>query len=167
MGVSAAVVMGAGTAISAYGQYQAGKENAKLLNTNAAAAELQAEDAMRRGFLESSRHLSSVRRLQGTQRAAYAGSGVDAFSGSASEVQEESRLLGELDAMTIRNNAAREAFGYRHQASIDRYNSQRSSRMGGLNSFTTLLTGGSQAYMVYRGTTKNDSSTPESNASRP
>lgn len=52
----------------------------------------------------------------GAQRAVAAAHGLDVNSGSPALLQEDAAALGHLDALTIRNNADREAYGYRSQA---------------------------------------------------
>jgi hypothetical protein len=52
----------------------------------------------------------------GRTKAAQAASGIDVNSGSAVSVQASERMLGMLDALTIRSNAARAAYGYQAEA---------------------------------------------------
>ena len=147
MGATAAVsLMVAGTGISAVGQYRAGQAEGAAAQRNAFLADQQADDAIRRGFLDSARHLSQVRRMTNEQRAGYAGSGVDAFSGSAADVRRDTSILGEVDALTIKTNAAKEAFGLRHQAESYRGAGNRARKAGTFGAISTLLTGGAQAY---------------------
>lgn len=146
--VSASIAVLGGSAISAYGQAEAGDYNAALAEQNAKVAGIQAQDALTRGTAEESRYRGQVSKLMGRQRAAIGSSGIEA-SGSALDILADTARTGELDALTIRNNAAREAWGYRVQAvnsraqgKIDKF----SSRVGALG---TLLTGGAQAYGIY------------------
>jgi hypothetical protein len=73
-------------------------------------------DAIARGAEAEGRSRSQTKQILGTQRAGYAGQGVDVGTGSAVDVAADTTALGELDAMTIRNNAKREAYGYQVQA---------------------------------------------------
>lgn len=95
---------------------QAARENADRLDWNAKVADLQAEDAIQRGAEEESRYRAGVRQLIGSQRAGYAGSNIVVGFGSALDVQEDTAVQGELDALTIRTDAAREAWGFRIEA---------------------------------------------------
>jgi len=120
----------AGAGVSAYGQHKAGQaakksgeleqqaaeSDAQLDEYNAGVAELQASDAVQRGEEEANRYRQGVRNLVGEQRATFAASGVVADYGSAGEVQHDAEFLGELDALTIKTNAAREAWGYKVSA---------------------------------------------------
>ncbi len=131
----------ASAGVSAYGQYKAGKSQAKayeaqgeaereagaaaarskeseaqLAEYNAAVAELQAADATTRGALEANRFRKQVAQVIGSQRTGFAAGNVDVGYGSAVDVQGDAAFLGELDALTIRTNAAREAWGYKVEA---------------------------------------------------
>ena len=107
----------AASAAEAQGQAQreAAESQAQLAEWNAEVAGLQQKDAIARGAEEEQRFRTGVRGLIGSQRAAFAGSGVDVGFGSAVDVQADAAFLGELDALTIRTNAAREAWGYQVQ----------------------------------------------------
>jgi hypothetical protein len=129
MGLSL-LMSGIGAGASAYGQVKGGREakrqgalqqqaaesQAELSDYNASVADLQATDATQRGEEEANHYRQGVRTLVGEQRATFAASGVNVDFGSAGEVQQDSAFLGELDALTIRTNAAREAWGYKTQA---------------------------------------------------
>jgi hypothetical protein len=95
---------------------EASESQAELSDYNAAIADLQATDAIARGVEEENRFRTSVRGMIGTQRAGIAAGNVDVGFGSAVDVQADAAFLGELDALTIRTNAAREAWGYNVQA---------------------------------------------------
>ena len=96
-------------------QQEASESAAKLSDYNASVAQLQADDAIMRGEEEESRFRSLVRGSIGSQRAGYAASSIDVSFGSAVDVQADAAVLGELDALTIKNNAAREAWGFKVQ----------------------------------------------------
>jgi len=86
------------------------------LEMNRRLAELQAADAIRRGEREAQLTRLRVRGVIGSQRATLGAQGLDIGTGSALAVQEDAKAAGALDALTIRNNAWREALGYRLQA---------------------------------------------------
>lgn len=94
-------------------QAGAAASNARI---NASFANQAADDATKRGAYDAD--LQRIRTAQniGTQRTAQAANGGDVNSGSNALVQEDTASLGELDALTIANNAAREAYGYKVQA---------------------------------------------------
>jgi len=123
----ALTLTGIGTATSVIGQVKAGRaarrageaerqaaeSQAELIDYNAAVADLQGQDAIERGAEEEARFRQRIRGTIGAQRAAFASSNIDVGFGSAVDVQADAAFLGELDALTIRTNAAREAWGYR------------------------------------------------------
>lgn len=127
----------AGTAAHVVGQVKsgnaarkAGEAEQRRLEFNAGVAEQQAGDALQRGFTEESRFRTQVRALVGTQRVGLAGQGVRVDTGSARDVQQDARYLGNLDALTIRANAAQEAWGFRQQATDYRMGGQTAAAAG-------------------------------------
>jgi hypothetical protein len=83
---------------------------------NAMIAAQAAGDAVRRGNIEAGK-LRMAGTLEAAQQAsAYQGGGVDATTGTASDMAQATAAGAELDAQTAANNAAREAWGYRTQS---------------------------------------------------
>lgn len=129
MAVMTAIAIGS-LAVGAYESYRAGKaakdagdagqraanSSADLADYNANVAEAQAADAVARGAQDEARFRSGVRAMVGTQRAGFAAGNIDVRSGSALDVQADTAFQGELDALQIKTNAAREAWGFRVQA---------------------------------------------------
>lgn len=97
-------------------QREVAESAAELQDWNASIADLQAADALARGREEENRFRQGVRLLIGSQRAGIAGGNIDVGFGSALDVQADAAFLGELDALTIRTNAAREAWGFKVEA---------------------------------------------------
>lgn len=150
MGITAAVaVVGAG-AISAYGQYQSGRAARSTANFNASIEDMQADDAISRGLVAEREQRKQTRGLIGAQRAAYAGQGVALDEGTPLAVQSETAGMGELDALRIKNNAAREAWGYRVGAANSRLSGKYAARAANTQAIATLATTGSSAYSGYR-----------------
>lgn len=81
---------------------------------NQALANRAAADSIARAGREASLARMKGTNLIGEQRMGYVAGGVDATVGSAAQVQGDARYYTELDARTIENNAAREAWGYRN-----------------------------------------------------
>lgn len=111
-----------GTGMSAYGSMQQGKAAQSQANYQAAVArnnkiiaDRQADDAIKRGSVEEAAYRRQVSQLAGRQRATLAANGVVVDQGSALDITEDTAEYGELDALTIRSNAEREAYGYRVQ----------------------------------------------------
>lgn len=117
-GVQAVGSVKAGNAAKRAGEkrQEAAESEAQLADYNAAVAALQATDATQRGAQDEQRFRSGIRQVVGSQRAGFAAGNIDVGYGSAVDVQADATFLGELDALTIRTNAAREAWGYSVQA---------------------------------------------------
>lgn len=117
-GVQAVGQVKAGNAARRAGEagQRAADSSAELSDYNASVADLQAADALERGHEDESRFRSQVRGIIGAQRAGIAASGTDVNYGSALDVQADAAFLGELDALQIRTNASREAWGYKVQS---------------------------------------------------
>lgn len=128
--VASLALSAGGTALTMYGQRKAGQSAAQagidqkkasdsqadLADYNAKVADLQGKDAVERGALDESKFRAHVRGQIGSQRTGFAAQGVDVGFGSPVDAQADTAYLGELDALTIRNNAAREAWGFQVQA---------------------------------------------------
>jgi len=143
--VSAASTAYAITAQRAQARYQGQveEENRKL-------AMLAADDAIQRGDVEEQAARMRTRQLISLQDAKFAASGVEVGSGSALDVTMDTAQFGELDALTIRNNAQREAWGYLSDATAASRRSSLTRASARTQSGATLLTGGSQALSIYQ-----------------
>lgn len=110
----AAVISAAAAGYSTYTQAKAAKEQAQyqsaVANNNKIIADRAAEDSIKRGAVEEERKRQDIELLKGKQIAGFAGSGTDLSSGSVFDVVGETAALGELDALTIRSNYARESY---------------------------------------------------------
>ena len=120
-GATAAISL-VGMGVQAYGAYnqskatKAGYEAQAVVNrNNATLAEWQAQDALARGSRTEQTQRLKTAQLKGSQRAALAANGVSLDEGSALNILNDTDYMGELDAQTLRDNAAREAWGYRNQ----------------------------------------------------
>jgi hypothetical protein len=148
-----------GGGVSAYGQVQQGKAaegqanyQAAVGRNNAIIAERQARDSEERGAADELAQRRQTAAVLGKQRAGMAANGVDLSSGSPLDILGDTAAFGELDALTVRSNAAREAYGFRAQGSqftsdaaaqqIAGRNTRKASYIG---AGSTLLTSASQA----------------------
>lgn len=82
---------------------------------NAKFAEAQANNATRQGLVDEDRRRAETRAMLARQRVALAANNVDMSTGTPLELLGDTAAIGEQDALTIRANAAREAWGYRAQ----------------------------------------------------
>lgn len=152
------------TALSAMGSIQQGQAaaasanyNAKVADMNAQISERRARDALERGKVEEQKKRTQAQQVLGQQRAAMAANGVDIGFGSPLDTLVDTATLGEVDALTIRSNSAREAYDYKVQAAngradanLSRMNAKSASTGGYLNAASTILTGAGNAYKSYK-----------------
>jgi hypothetical protein len=103
---------------------QQGAFQAAMGEQNAGYKEMAAQDAEKRGAVQADQYRRQVGQLIGSQRSGFAANGIDVNSGTAAEIQDDTAAFGEFDALTIANNAAREAWGYRVGAENDRLNAR-------------------------------------------
>lgn len=101
---------------------QAGQDTQQMHEFNAQIYDWRANDAIVRGKQAETTLRLNTRRMIGSQRAAFAASGVDITSGDStpSNVFKDTAQLSEVDALNIRANAAREAWGYKMSAANER-----------------------------------------------
>lgn len=99
-------------AASASANYQA-----QVARNNQMVADWKAKDDLARGQVSEDQRRMKTSLQIATQRAALAGNGGDVNSGSSLDIVGDTAAAGEFDALTIRNNAQRAAFGDKVQAS--------------------------------------------------
>lgn len=164
MGATAAILTIANTGFTYLNQRKQasaaeaqGAYEGAALRQNASLADAQAADAISRGQVEESRYRLGTRQQIGSTRAGLAAQGVDLGSGSALDVQASEASIGELDALTIRNNAAREAWGFnvdalnfRQQAKLAEFGGKQAAAGYRAQSVSTLLTGAANTYGIYQ-----------------
>lgn len=153
----------AGTVAGAYGAYKQSKATkasleyqASVARNNAEYSESQARDAIRRGQVAENDVRRRTAQLEGSQRARLAANGIDLGEGSALNILLDTSYFGELDALNVRDNSAREAAGFRTQRSNQSSNASLLDARAGMEdpfgaATTTLLTGaGAVADSWYR-----------------
>lgn len=137
---SAAGLIGSRTQAAAI--RQEGDYAQQQFEANVRLADIQAEDARSRGTREASRIIGRGRRIQGKQRAGYAGQGVDVNVGTPATVVQETGATSEMDALTTANNAYREAWGYETQANNLRWQGRIAKRAADNEARNTIMSGG-------------------------
>ena len=150
------IMMGIAAVAAAYGAYSASESSkaqaeyqSDMAENNAKVSNWQAEDAVARGGEAAIQKQREAECLRGTQVARLASNGLDISSGTPLAILEDTMFFGQQDANTIRNNAAREAWGYKTQsavstASSQMYSSVASSQNSGLAAGTSLLSSAGQ-----------------------
>jgi hypothetical protein len=134
--------MAAGALSSAFSSFMQARSQKYISKANARMAEMQAKDALKRGHEAEALSRQKTRKLIGSQRAAMAAQGIRLDFGSALDVQQEAADIGELDALTIKNNALREAFGFKSEALNATMQGRLASQSSVNQGMETLLTGG-------------------------
>ena len=143
-------VMGAASA------YQQGQTAQKVAENNARMAEYAAEDAQRRGEENVQAIQRQASQLAGRQRGLMAARGLDLSAGTPSEILTQTDFFTDIDVGTARDNAAREAWASRAEASNMRAEGAAAMANARSQAFSTLLgTAGSVAgkWYDYRGPT--------------
>ena len=152
-----------GTGVSAMGQMQqasAAKASAdyqaKVAAGNAQLASQNAAMASASGEAQAAISEQKTRAEVGTELAAQGSSGVDINSSTASAVRASQDMTGQLDAQTIRSNAARQAYGYEtqstnyeNQSSADTSQGQNAQTAGYVGAGGSLLSGVGNEGMNY------------------
>jgi hypothetical protein len=140
--IASGLATGYGAIKNAQAQREAGDFQADQEKFNSQIADLQSADATARGEQAVQNAQVQARQIKGQQKAALAGNGVAVDSGSAADILAETDKNSSLDILTIRDNAAKEAFGYKAQSVgfATQADVTRKSARSMANS--TLLTGG-------------------------
>jgi len=139
----------ASSGLSALSSLSAGRTAARIARYNAGLARAQAADALQRGVADEARVRLQTSRLLGAQRAAMGASGVVADQGSGLSILEDTAFLGEMEALTARTNAAREAWGYEAQARGFEFEGRAAKKQAKLAAFGSLLSGASGITGLY------------------
>jgi len=95
----------------------------------ASMADIQSRDAVKRGDIVAGNLQKRTAKMLSAQRAALAAQGQETTE-DARDILKETSEAGSQDVLTIRNNAFREAFGYRMQ-SVQLRSQARMSRIAG------------------------------------
>jgi hypothetical protein len=139
----------ASSAYSAYSQQQAGKDQQAIANRNAEMSDAQATQAKLQGDQEINAIRRRTRQLIGRQTAAYAAQGVDVGSGAPVDVAVDTGLSGLQDEQTARTNAALAAWGFKTQASNERFQGAMLRKQGNSAATATILDGLGRGYQSY------------------
>lgn len=121
LAIASLAMAAAGTAATVYSVYEGQKAqnrtndfNSAMLQRGAQAKEMQAQTAVEQGKVAEEAQRKKVQAVIGSQRAQASASGLLVDSGTTQAVTEDTAGFGELDALAIRNNAQREAWGIRN-----------------------------------------------------
>lgn len=127
-------------AVRALGDYQS-----SIARTNATIAGVQERQAIETGNVVASRKSLETQATVGAVRAVQGASGVDVSTGSAAAVRTGIAGAGATDVLTIKNNAARQAWGFQTEALEDTYKGQFAQLTAKSKANQSLLNGGLEA----------------------
>lgn len=149
--VTATAIMAGSSIYQGYTQRKEASYSAKISRNNATIQDRLAEDAIVRGDKREALMRRKIAAFAGSQRAALAASGVNVDTGSASLLAADTLAQGELDALSIRDAAEREAWGYRSRAENYRTQSELTKMAGRNAQRATILSGFGNALSVGSG----------------
>lgn len=148
--IPAAIAIG-GSLLQAQGQKQSAAFESDMMQQNAGFKRQTAQEILNAGDTSADWQRVRTGQAVGTQRSVQAANGIDVNSGSAAQIQDDTAMLGELDALTIQNNAAREAYGYRVQARQDLLNASQTVQNGKTAAMGSILGGIGSAFGSFAG----------------
>lgn len=163
MAVPLLAIAATGVVLNAMGSFQAGQAGAlsAQYNSNVAAqnAEIQRQNAAiagQAGAQQATMHGLKARATAGAIQANEGASGVTVNQGSFKDVGASQKELGLLDAIQVRNEATKHAYGYEVQAAndeaqskLDRFEANTKKTGSYLSASGTLLGGAGQAYNMW------------------
>lgn len=148
LAITGAAVTGAGSLASGISQSSADRQQASILDRNAALSDQQAGQVYAQGVEREMTQRHNADQQLGTQRAAIAESGFDPSSGSALETQVQSTRNAELDALQTRYQGILQgatledqATQQRYQANVARSNARSALTTGVLSAAGSALSG--------------------------
>ena len=152
MGAAAGAGAAAGGGLlGAYSQIQQGKEAVKAAKRQQRYLNDQARDTINQGDFAADMANEQGRQTAASQRTGFAGNGVVVGQGSAGRIEQGTIDLARQDADQLRRNAFNQAMGLVDQGNEGIKQAKAEFRTRRLNAFSSLLTGGGQAYSMYGG----------------
>ena len=159
----AAVASIGGTIMTAVGasqrgqaESQAAQYNANIANQNAQIATQNATYAAQAGQAQEAQAQAKTKAQIGAIQASQAANGLDVNSGSNLDVQSSAAQTGQLNALTIRANTAKQVYGYQtqswnseQQAALDNSNASYASTAGDIGVASSLLSGIGSTANIY------------------
>lgn len=131
--------------LGGFSQRETARTRRDIAKFNARVEELRAEDARRRGVELAGISRGKTKKILGSQKVIQAASGIDVTTGSAADIRAETQDIGELDEITIKNNAMREAFGFETRATSEKLKGDLAFSAGTSRATETFLTGSVRA----------------------
>lgn len=140
----------AGGALNAYSQIQQGKDAVRAANRQQKYLNDQARETINQGDFAADLINEQGRQTAASQRTGFAGNGVVVGEGSAGRIEQGTLNMAAQDAEQTRRNAFNQAMGLVTQGNEITQQAKANFRTSRLNAFSSLLTGGGQAYSIYK-----------------
>lgn len=151
--IGSTLMSGVGTYMGAQASSAAASYNAQIAGQNALFAEERAKDALDRGAHEEERVRREGTLVRKGQEARYGAAGLDIGFGSPLDAIISSATQAELDALTVRENAnreaedfEREAWSYRAGETLNKAEAKWAKTAGIISTVGTVLGGGAEVY---------------------
>jgi hypothetical protein len=114
--VVSAVIMAAGAAYSVDANNKANEAAQEQAKENIKATNAEAKNVEQAGYVQEDAIRQRTRAMLASQRATFSANNIDMSVGTPLELLGDTAVAGEQDALTVRANAARQAWGLRTQA---------------------------------------------------
>ena len=135
------LLMAAATAVSTFSAVQQGKDTKAAAKFNAREAENSATQLRNQGTEKENALRGKNARLLSKQRAQFAAGNVNIDSGSALQIQEDTKLYGEIDALRLRSNVSNEADSMDRGAQLTLSEGAAAGRAANIRAAGTALSG--------------------------
>lgn len=132
--------------MKAIGSIAGGNAQSNALNYQAKVSDYNALTSARAGEINAENESMKNRAKLGAIKAGYGASGIDVNTGSAADVQAAQVGLGELDALTIKSDAAQRAFGYKTQSELQRAGAKNAKTAGYIDAATSMISAAGSAF---------------------
>ena len=142
------VVAVGGTAMTMYGQHQAGKAAEATAKYNAKLAENEAIAKEQQAHVESQQMQKQKERLQAAQRAGFAKGGAMITEGTPLLLMAEQAGQAELDILQNQRNRAMEGTSLLAQAEMEKWQGKQAKKAGQIAMVGTALSGASTAVSI-------------------
>lgn len=132
-----------------FSSFQTGKAERELAKSNAFIARLKSKDAKARGQEAESISRGKTKKAVASQKASMASQGLNLSVGSPVDVVTETEDVGAMDALTIKNNAIREAMGHDIEGIRQTGRGKIKETVAKSEGFSSFLSGGTKGISQY------------------
>lgn len=154
-----------GTGVAVEGAVSAADYQSQVAKNNAVIAQQNANTDVAAGAAAEEQNALKTKAAIGGEIASQASNGLDVNTGSALSVREGTAGLGELSDLTIKNNAARQAYGAETQGANFSSAATADQLTGENQALSSLIGGGSKLASTYQSFQRNgalpNSSSPD------